>query len=83
MMLIAPIKTEKAVGKIEFENALTFRVKLEATKASVKKDVETLFNVKVASVRTLIVAKGEKHAVVKLMKEFKADDVATKLKMIA
>jgi len=83
MMLIAPLKTEKAVGKIEYENALTFRVTMDATKDGVKKDVESLFNVKVASVRTLIAAKGEKHAVVKLAKEFKADDVATKLKMIA
>jgi ribosomal protein L23 len=82
-MLIAPLKTEKAVGKIEYENALTFRVTMDATKDGVKKDVESLFNVKVASVRTLIAAKGEKHAVVKLAKEFKADDVATKLKMIA
>jgi ribosomal protein L23 len=83
MMLIAPIKTEKAVGKIEYENALTFRVKAAATKDTVKKDVETLFGVKVASVRTLISSKGEKHAVVKLAKGFKADDVAIKLKMIA
>ncbi len=83
MMLIAPVKTEKAVGKIEFENSLTFRVTLGATKEGVKKEVEGLFGVKVASVRTLIASKAEKHAVVKLAKGFKADDVATKLKMIA
>ena len=46
-------------------------------------DVEALFGVKVASVRTKITSKGKKHAVVKLSKGFKADDVAAKLKMIA
>ncbi len=83
MMILSPIKTEKAIGKIEYENALTFRVALEADKAGIKKEVEALFNVKVKSVRTEITSDGHKHAVVKLMKEFKADDVAAKLKMIA
>jgi len=83
MMIIAPIKTEKAIGKIEYENALTFRVKLDADKNSIKKEVESLFGVKVLSVRTAVTSRGEKHAVVKLAKEFKADDVAAKLKMIA
>lgn len=82
MILVAPIKTEKAIGKIPSENALTFQVTLDATREDVKKDVENLFNVKVASVRTHITFKGRKHAIVKLTKEFKADDVAIKLKMI-
>jgi len=83
MILISPIKTEKAIGKIEYENALTFRVILGANKDGIAKEVETLFGVKVASVRTMITRKGQKHAVVKLAKGFKADDVAAKLKMIA
>jgi len=83
MMIIAPIKTEKAIGKIEYENSLTFRVKLDTDKNGIKKEVESLFGVKVLSVRTAITPEGEKHAVVRLAKEFKADDVAAKLKMIA
>jgi len=83
MILMAPIKTEKAIGKIEYENSITFRVALDANKDSIKKEVEALFGVKVASVRTKITSKGKKHAVVKLSKGFKADDVAAKLKMIA
>jgi len=83
MNIIAPIKTEKAIGKIEYENALTFRVKLDANKDTIKKEVESLFGVKVVSVRVQITFKGKKQAVVKLAKEFKADDVAAKLKMIA
>ncbi|MBU0533035.1 50S ribosomal protein L23 [Candidatus Micrarchaeota archaeon] len=83
MILIEPVKTEKAISKIEYENTLTFHITLDASKPQVKEEVEKLFNVKVASVRTFVTAKGEKHALVKLTKEFKADDIATKLKMIA
>ena len=83
MIIISPIKTEKAIGKIEYENSITFRVAMDAGKDSIKKEVETLFGVKVQSVRTMITSRGKKRAVVKLAKEFKADDVAAKLKMIA
>jgi len=83
MILMEPVKTEKAISKIEYENTLTFSVALNSTKKQVKDEVERLFEVKVASVRTFVNARGKKHALVKLQKEFKADDVATKLKMIA
>jgi large subunit ribosomal protein L23 len=77
------VKTEKAIGKIENENTLTFEVDMKATKKDIKGEVERLFSVKVASVRTFLTAKGKKHAFVRLDKSSKADDVATKLKMIA
>lgn len=83
MILIEPVKTEKAISKIEYENTLTFSVALNSTRKQVKDEVEKLFKVKVASVRTFVTPKGEKHAFVRLGKDFKADDVATKLKMIA
>jgi large subunit ribosomal protein L23 len=83
MILLSPVKTEKAIGKIEYENTLTFMVDLAATKKQISDEVEALFKVKVASVRTALTAKGKKHAYVKLQKEFKADDVAVKLKMLA
>jgi large subunit ribosomal protein L23 len=83
MILIAPIKTEKAIGKIEYENALTFHVGLKATKNEIKAEVEKLFAVKVHSVNTFVTAKGQKHALVRLDKDSKADDIAVKLKMIA
>ena len=82
MILLAPIKTEKAIGKIEYENALTFKVDRKARKTDIKNEVEKLFKVKVESVNTYHTAKG-KHALVRLAKEFKADDIAIKLKMIA
>jgi len=83
MILISPIKTEKAISKIEYENTLTFEVGLKATKKDVWNEVEKLFGVKVASVRTFITRQGKKRALVRLDKGSKADDVATKLKMIA
>jgi large subunit ribosomal protein L23 len=83
MILVGPVKTEKAIGKIEYENTLTFNVALNATKRQVKDEVEKLFEVKVASVKTFVTPKGEKHALVRLGKDHKADDIATKLKMIA
>jgi len=83
MILLAPVKTEKAIGKIEYENTLTFVVDMNATKKDIKGEVEKLFSVKVDSVKTFVTAKGKKHALVRLDKASKADDVATKLKMIA
>ncbi len=83
MIIIAPVKTEKAISKIEYENTLTFEVGLAATKKDIQSEVEKMFKVKVASVRTFVTPKGKKHAFVRLDKSSKADDVATKLKMIA
>lgn len=83
MIIIAPVKTEKVIGKIELENSLRFVVAPKATKKQVKDEIEKLFDVKVASVNTLVTPEGDKHAVVKLDKKFKADDVAAKLKMVA
>lgn len=81
MMLISPIKTEKAIGKIEFSNTLTFEVAMNSTKNDIKKEVEKLFAVKVASVKTLLTSAGKKRALVKLGKGFKAEDITAKLKM--
>ncbi|MDO8554222.1 MAG: 50S ribosomal protein L23 [Candidatus Micrarchaeota archaeon] len=81
MILLAPIKTEKAIGKIEFENTLTFEISMNANKAEVKHEVEKLFAVKVVHVKTFITAKGVKRALVKLAAGSKAEDVTTKLKM--
>ena len=80
--ILYPVTNEKAVGLIEFQNTLTFVVETKATKPEIKKDIETLFEVKVASVNTLITPTGKKRAYVKLKKGFKADDVAAKLKIV-
>ena len=80
--IIYPVTNEKAVGLIELQNTLTFVVEAKATKPLIKKEVEDLFQVKVANVNTLITPQGVKKAYVKLKKGFKADDVAAKLKIV-
>ena len=80
--IIYPVTNEKAVGLIELQNTLTFIVETKATKPLIKKEDEDLFQVKVASVNTLITPQGMKKAYVKLKKGFKADDVASKLKIV-
>ena len=49
----APVITEKATYASE-NNQVVFRVANSATKPEIKKAVETLFNVKVESVNTLV-----------------------------
>lgn len=74
-----PLVTEKAIRLMERENKLTFIVDRNASKKDIKEAVEKIFNVKVEKVNTLITPRGEKKAYVKLSKEYKAIDVATKL----
>lgn len=80
--ILYPMTNEKAIGLIELQNTLTFVVEIKATKPQIKKDVEDLFEVKVASVNTLITPTGIKKAYVRLKEGFKADDVASKLKIV-
>lgn len=70
--------TEKIVRQIEADNLLVFIVDRSVKKTDIKKEVESLLNVKVASVRTST-QKNKKQAFVKLKKEFNAGDIATKL----
>lgn len=81
MVVLYPITTEKAISMIELENKILFVVEKNATKKEIKEDVEKTFSVKVEYVNTLITPQGQKRAYVKLKKGFKADDIATKLKI--
>ena len=76
-----PIVTEKAVMMIEAQNILTFSLDRVKTKPQIKKEIEELFDIKVAKVKTLIRG-NQKYAYVKLNKEFPAIDIATKLGLI-
>ena len=82
MMIKSPIKTEKSLQLIERDNTIRFQVDEKATKKEIAAAVEKLFKVKVKDVRTVIGPKAEKHAFVRLEKEFSADELAAKLKMI-
>ncbi len=78
-ILLYPLLTEKAIGKIENENKLVFIVNRKSNKKQIKWAVEKAFNVKVDNVRTLIDRKGRKKAWVKLSKEYSASEIATRL----
>ncbi len=73
--------TEKIVRQIEIENVLVFVVDRAINKKEVKDEVESLFNVKVAKVRTHTM-KNKKLAYVKLKSDYPAVDIATKLVMM-
>lgn len=80
-ILFKPITTEKAVKIIELENTLIFEVPRNAKKNEIKKEFESLFKVKIENLRTLI-RSNKKMVYIRLVKENKAIDIATKLGMI-
>jgi large subunit ribosomal protein L23 len=51
-ILRRPVITEKGLAIKEHENTLVFQVAKEATKTEIKEAVQTIFKVKVDSVRT-------------------------------
>lgn len=82
MILKSPAKTEKSLRGIEKDNTMKFEVALAATRNTVKAEVEKVFSVKVAAVRTYIGPNGKKHAFVRFAKGVSADEIAAKLKML-
>jgi ribosomal protein uL23 len=81
-IILYPLITEKAVDSIEKNNKIVFIVGQKATKPEIKNQIEKEFNVKVESVNVLNDMKGRKRAIVKIAKEFKANDIAMKLGVI-
>jgi large subunit ribosomal protein L23 len=81
-ILLHPLLTEKAIGKIEKENKLVFIVKRNSSKKQIEWAMEKAFDVKVDKVGTMIDRKGRKKAWIKLSKEFSAADIATRLGML-
>lgn len=80
-MRLKPITSEKAVKMIELDNTLLFETERQVSRDQIAKEIESIFKVKVVSVRTLV--KGnKKKAFVKLIKSNPAIDVATKLGVI-
>jgi ribosomal protein L23 len=75
------ITTEKAVRLIELNNTLIFESELRKKKPEIKKEIESMFNVKIDNINSLT-KDNKKIVYVKLNKENPAIDVATKLGMI-
>lgn len=81
MVLKYPISTEKSIKLLETENKIVFVVDRRASKKEIKEEFEKTFNVKVKGVNTLI-RENKKFAYIKLMPEYKAINIATKLGLI-
>lgn len=81
-ILLYPLLTEKAIGKIETENSIVFIVNRKSNKKQIKWAAERALNVKVVDVNTMIDRKGRKKAWIKLSKEYSASDIATRLGML-
>ncbi len=80
-MILKPVTSEKAVKMVDLDNTLLFQTDKRPSKQEIKTEFESVFNVKVQSIRTLI-RNNKKYAYIKLTKEHPAIDVATKLGMI-
>ena len=77
-----PLISEKAVGFVDKENKITFIVNDNANKKTLKEYIEKTYNVKVAKINIIRDTKSRKKAMIKLKKEFKASELATKLGVI-
>ena len=74
-----PLSTEAAIKTIEDHNTLVFLVDKRATKPTIKKACQELYNITVKRVNTLITPKGNKKAYVVLSKTHDALEVANKI----
>ena len=85
-VLMTPYVTEKSMNHItgtpiqgnKDGNRLEFIVRRDATKAEIKEAFERRYEAKVESVNTRI-AKDGKHAIIKLTKDFSAEEVGMRL----
>ena len=73
-----PYVTEKTMNFMERNNALEFVVKRDASKETIKKAIENLFEVKVQEIKTRVTKRG-KHAIVKFDPEVKAEDIGMRI----
>jgi large subunit ribosomal protein L23 len=80
--LVYPLSTEKALNMIDKNNTISYIVDFRSSKPEIKKEFEDTFAVKVASINTETTMKNTKRAYIKLKPEFKASDVARKLKLV-
>lgn len=77
-ILLKPFVTEKTMLQIERDNRIWFVVNEHATRDQVKRAVEDISGMKIASVNILRDKEGKKAAV-KVARDFSAEELATKL----
>ncbi len=77
-ILLKPFVTEKSMLQIERDNKIWFIVNEKATRDEIRTAVEEISDMKVANVNILRDKEGKK-AVVRISKDFSAEELATKL----
>ncbi len=78
-IVIRPIITEASLEGVESENKLAFYVLRTANKNIIRWAIETLYDVVVVKINTMIMPNGMKKALVRLAPEYNAAEVATNL----
>jgi ribosomal protein uL23 len=78
-VIIRPVVTEASLEAVDSHNKLTFYVDRRANKNTIRWAVESLYEVVVDNVNTLILPDGKKKAFVRLAPEYSAAEVATNL----
>ncbi|TFG07708.1 50S ribosomal protein L23 [Candidatus Thorarchaeota archaeon] len=79
LIILEPVITEASLEAVDSDNKLTFYVERRANKNVIRWAVETLYEVVVIKVNTLIMPDGRKKALVRLAPEYSAAEVATQL----
>ncbi len=78
-VIIRPVVTEASLEAVDSHNKLTFFVDRRANKNTIRWAVESLYEVVVEKINTMIMPDGRKKAFVRLAPEYSAAEVATNL----
>jgi large subunit ribosomal protein L23 len=78
-VILRPDVTERSMKLVETENKLVFVVSKTSSKREIRNAVESLYDVEVEDINTLMAPKGFKKAYIKLGQKHKADEVATRI----
>jgi large subunit ribosomal protein L23 len=78
-MILYPYVTDKATLQAELNNLLHFIVDVNDTKNMIKKEIESLYGVKVLKVNTMLTCKGLKKAIVVFEEPNTAVELASRL----
>ena len=82
MIVKAPFITEKVTNMIDTNNTVEFLVDIRYTKPEIKRALESLYEIEVVKVRTMITTTGEKKAIVKLAGDDSANELASRLGLL-
>ncbi|MBD3352522.1 MAG: 50S ribosomal protein L23 [Candidatus Lokiarchaeota archaeon] len=78
-ILKKPVVTENTFDLIDEQNKIVFYVDIKANKKDIKQAIQTIYDVKVIKINTLITSKGQKKAFIKLHPADSASELAIKL----